>query len=211
MDEIAGAGVRLGVDPLGGASVAYWDAIASRYRLDLEVVNDRVDPTFSFMPPDHDGKIRMDSSSPDAMAGLISLKDRFDVAFANDPDADRHGIVTSAGLLNPNHYLAAAIAYLFGGARREWAANAGVGKTMVSSSIIDRVAAGLGRPARGGPGRIQVVRPGAARRHAGIRRRGERGRELPPPRRPRLDDRQGRADHGTARGRDDRARGEGPR
>ena len=88
----------------------------------------------------------MDSSSPDAMAGLISLKDRFDVAFANDPDADRHGIVTSAGLLNPNHYLAAAIAYLFGGARREWAANAGVGKTMVSSSIIDRVAAGLGRP-----------------------------------------------------------------
>ncbi len=146
MDEIAGAGVRLGVDPLGGASVAYWDAIASRYRLDLEVVNDRVDPTFSFMPPDHDGKIRMDSSSPDAMAGLISLKDRFDVAFANDPDADRHGIVTSAGLLNPNHYLAAAIAYLFGGARREWGENAGVGKTMVSSSIIDRVAAGLGRP-----------------------------------------------------------------
>ncbi len=147
MDEIAGAGVRLGVDPLGGASVAYWEAIASRYRLDLEVVNDQVDPTFSFMPPDHDGKIRMDCSSPDAMAGLISLKDRFDVAFANDPDADRHGVVTrSAGLLNPNHYLAAAISYLFGGARREWGANAGVGKTMVSSSIIDRVTAGLGRP-----------------------------------------------------------------
>ena len=110
MDEIANAGLRLGADPLGGASVAYWEAIASRYRLDLEVVNDRVDPTFSFMPLDHDGKIRMDCSSPDAMAGLISLKDRFDVAFANDPDADRHGIVTrSAGLLNPNHYLAAAI------------------------------------------------------------------------------------------------------
>jgi phosphoglucomutase len=146
LDEIAASGLRLGVDPLGGASGAYWEAIASRYQLDLEVVNDRVDPTFAFMPLDHDGKIRMDSSSPDAMAGLISLKDRFDVAFANDPDADRHGIVTrSAGLLNPNHYLAAAIAYLFGGARRDWRADAGVGKTMVSSSIIDRVVAGLGR------------------------------------------------------------------
>ena len=146
MDEIAAAGLRLGVDPLGGASVAYWEAIASRYKLDLEVVNDRVDPTFSFMPLDHDGKIRMDCSSPDAMAGLISLKDRFDIAFANDPDADRHGIVTrGAGLLNPNHYLAAAIAYLFGGARPDWRADAGVGKTMVSSSIIDRVVAGLGR------------------------------------------------------------------
>jgi phosphoglucomutase len=147
LDAIAGAGLRLGVDPLGGASIAYWQAIGSRYGLDLEVVNDRVDPTFSFMPPDHDGKIRMDSSSPDAMANLISLKDRFDVAFANDPDADRHGIVTrGAGLLNPNHYLAASIAYLFGGARPQWSADAGVGKTMVSSSMIDRVAAGLGRP-----------------------------------------------------------------
>src|SRR5436190_23566673 len=104
LDEIAGAGLRLGADPLGGASVAYWQAIASRYGLNLEVVNDRVDPTFSFMPLDHDGKIRMDCSSPDAMAGLISLKDRFDIGFANDPDADRHGIVTrGAGLLNPNH------------------------------------------------------------------------------------------------------------
>jgi phosphoglucomutase len=147
LDEIAGAGLRLGVDPLGGASVTYWEAIATKYRLDLEVVNDRVDPTFSFMPLDHDGKIRMDCSSPDAMAGLISLKDRFDVAFANDPDADRHGIVTrGSGLLNPNQYLAAAIAYLFGGARPEWRATVGVGKTMVSSSMIDRVAAGLGRP-----------------------------------------------------------------
>jgi phosphoglucomutase len=146
LDAIAGAGLRLGVDPLGGASVAYWQAIGDRYGLDLEVVNDRVDPTFSFMPPDHDGKIRMDCSSPDAMAGLISLKDRFDVAFANDPDADRHGIVTrSAGLLNPNHYLATSIEYLFGGARPGWSGDAGIGKTMVSSSMIDRVAAGLGR------------------------------------------------------------------
>jgi phosphoglucomutase len=146
MDEIAGAGLRLGVDPLGGASVAYWEAIASRFQLDLEVVNDRVDPTFSFMPLDHDGKIRMDCSSPDAMAGLISLKDRFDIGFANDPDADRHGIVTpNAGLMNPNHYLATAIQYLFGGARPDWRADASVGKTMVSSSMIDRVAAGVGR------------------------------------------------------------------
>ena len=146
LDEIAKAGLRLGVDPLGGASVSYWEAIASRYQLDLEVVNDRVDPTFSFMPLDHDGKIRMDCSSPDAMAGLISLKDRFDIAFANDPDADRHGIVTrGAGLLNPNHYLAAAIAYLLDGAHRDWRADVGVGKTMVSSSMIDRVVVGLGR------------------------------------------------------------------
>ncbi len=146
LDEIAGSGIRLGVDPLGGASVAYWEAIADRHRLDLEVVNDRVDPTFSFMPLDHDGKIRMDCSSPDAMANLIALKDRFDVAFANDPDADRHGIVTrEAGLLNPNHYLAAAISYLLGGARNDWPGGAGVGKTMVSSSIIDRVVAGLAR------------------------------------------------------------------
>ncbi len=146
VEAIADAGIRLGVDPLGGASVAYWEAIADRHRLNLEIVNDRVDPTFSFMPLDHDGKIRMDCSSPAAMAGLISLKDRFDVAFANDPDADRHGIVTrSASLLNPNHYIAAALAYLLGGARGGWPDGAGVGKTMVSSSIIDRVVAGLGR------------------------------------------------------------------
>lgn len=146
IDVIADSGLRLGADPLGGASVAYWQAIAERHGLQLEVVNDRVDPAFAFMPPDHDGKIRMDCSSPDAMAGLISLKDRFDIAFANDPDADRHGIVTpSVGLMNPNHYLAVAIAYLFGGARPDWPAPAGVGKTMVSSSLIDRVAAGLER------------------------------------------------------------------
>jgi phosphoglucomutase len=145
MDAIKGTGLRLGVDPLGGSSVGYWPVIAERWGLDLEVVNDRVDPTFSFMPPDHDGKIRMDCSSPQAMAGLIGLKDRFDVAFGNDPDADRHGIVTrSAGLLNPNHYLAVAISYLFDGSRA-WPGTTGVGKTLVSSSLIDRVAAGLGR------------------------------------------------------------------
>jgi phosphoglucomutase len=146
IEEIVAARLSLGVDPLGGASVAYWQAIGSTYGLDLDVVNESVDPTFSFMPLDHDGKIRMDCSSPDAMAGLISLKDRFDVAFANDPDADRHGIVTrTGGLLNPNHYLATAIAYLFDSGRSGWRTDAGVGKTMVSSSIIDRVVAGLGR------------------------------------------------------------------
>jgi phosphoglucomutase len=146
IDAIRSAGVRIGADPLGGASVAYWQAIRDRHRLDIEVVNDQVDPTFRFVPLDHDGKIRMDCSSPYAMARLRELADRFDVAFANDPDADRHGIVTpSAGLLNPNHHLAACIAYLFGG-HRDWGPDVGIGKTLVSSSIIDRVAADLGRP-----------------------------------------------------------------
>ena len=145
MEVIRGAGLRLGVDPLGGSSVGYWPAIAERWGLDLEVVNPRVDPTFAFMPVDWDGKIRMDCSSPYAMAGLIGLKDRFDVAFANDPDADRHGIVTRrAGLLNPNHYLAVAVSYLFD-RHRSWPVATAVGKTLVSSSLIDRVAAGLGR------------------------------------------------------------------
>jgi phosphoglucomutase len=144
LDAIRGAGIRLGVDPLGGASVAYWRAIRDRHGLDLEIVNEEIDPTFRFVPLDWDGKIRMDCSSPYAMARLRDMTDRFDVAFANDPDADRHGIVTpSAGLLNPNHHLAACIAYLFGG-HRDWGADVGVGKTLVSSSIIDRVAADLG-------------------------------------------------------------------
>ncbi len=144
-DVIRGAGLRLGVDPLGGASLRYWQAIAERHGLDLEVVNDRLDPTFSFVPLDWDGKIRMDCSSPHAMSRLREMADRFDVAFANDPDADRHGVVTpGAGLLNPNHMLAAAVAYLFGG-NRDWGADVGVGKTLVSSSIIDKVAADLGR------------------------------------------------------------------
>ncbi len=145
MDAIRRADLRLGVDPLGGASLPYWRTIQQRFGLNLEIVNDRLDPTFSFMTLDHDGRIRMDCSSPDAMASLVGLKDRFDVAFANDPDADRHGVVTrSSGLLNPNHYLAAAIDYLFRN-RSGWPRSAAVGKTLVSSAMIDRVAKGLGR------------------------------------------------------------------
>jgi len=144
MEAIRGAGLHLGVDPLGGSGVAYWGPIADLYGLDIEVVNEEVDPTFRFMPLDWDGKIRMDCSSPYAMAALIALKDRFDVAFANDTDSDRHGIVVrTAGLMNPNHYLAASVSYLFSH-RPGWAKNAAVGKTVVSSSMIDRVAGGLG-------------------------------------------------------------------
>ena len=146
LDAVREAGLRLGADPLGGAGVGYWAPIAERYGLDIAVVNPRVDPTFSFMTVDHDGRIRMDCSSPDAMASLIRLKDQYDLAWGNDPDFDRHGIVTrSAGLMNPNHYLAVAINYLFGGARPGWGAEVAVGKTLVSSSMIDRVAASLGR------------------------------------------------------------------
>lgn len=148
LDAIRNAGVRIGADPLGGAAVAYWGEIAERHRLDLTVVNDAVDPRWAFMPLDADGKIRMDCSSPSAMAGLIGMMkggSTYDVAFGNDADADRHGIVTpDAGLMNPNHFLAAAIAYLFAN-RPGWGADVAVGKTLVSSSMIDRVVAGLGR------------------------------------------------------------------
>jgi phosphoglucomutase len=144
MDAIRAAGVRIGVDPMGGAAVAYWEPIATRYGLDLRVVNDRVDPAFAFMTADHDGRIRMDCSSPYAMASLIALKDGFDVAFGNDPDADRHGIVTPSGLMNPNHFLAAAIDYLFRH-RPGWPTAASIGKTLVSSAMIDRVGARAGR------------------------------------------------------------------
>jgi phosphoglucomutase len=145
LDAIRDAGLRLGVDPLGGASLEYWRAIAERHGLDLEIVDDTLDPRFANVPLDWDGRIRMDCSSPYAMARLRELADRFDVAFANDPDADRHGIVTpSAGLLNPNHHLAACVAYLFGG-DRDWGEEVGIGKTLVSSSIIDRVASDLDR------------------------------------------------------------------
>ncbi len=142
---IRSAGLRLGVDPMGGAAVHFWAPIAERYRLSLEIVNPVVDPTFSFMTLDKDGKIRMDCSSPFAMQGLIKNKDRFDIAFGNDPDVDRHGIVTaSAGLLNPNHYLAVSIWYLFQN-RPSWRPSSAVGKTLVSTSMIDRVSAHLGR------------------------------------------------------------------
>jgi phosphoglucomutase len=144
MDAVRGTRLRVGVDPLGGASLAFWQAISERYGLEIEVVNDEIDPAFAFMPLDWDRRIRMDCSSPHAMARLIALKDRFDVAFGNDPDADRHGIVTRTGLMNPNHYLAAATFYLFTH-RPWWRGGAGVGKTVVSSSIIDRVARKVGR------------------------------------------------------------------
>ena len=145
MDAIAASGLKIGVDPMGGASLPFWQPIADLYGLQLEIVNKHVDASFSFMTVDKDGKIRMDCSSPYAMASLIALKDRFDVAFGNDPDSDRHGIVTrSAGLMNPNHYLSVAIWYLFQH-RPGWRADAAVGKTLVSSSMIDRVAAHLGR------------------------------------------------------------------
>jgi phosphoglucomutase len=145
MDAIGAAGLKLGVDPLGGAAVHYWGPINEIYGLDVDVVNPKVDPTFSFMTLDHDGKIRMDCSSPYAMARLVGLKDRYRVAFANDPDSDRHGIVTPvAGLMNPNHFLAVAIGYLLAH-RPRWPAHAAVGKTLVSSSMIDQVVRKLGR------------------------------------------------------------------
>ncbi|WP_055620209.1 phosphoglucomutase (alpha-D-glucose-1,6-bisphosphate-dependent) [Streptomyces sp. JHA19] len=145
LDAIRSAGVRIGADPLGGASVAYWGRIAEQHRLDLTVVNPLTDPTWRFMTLDWDGKIRMDCSSPYAMASLIERRDRFDIATGNDADADRHGIVTpDGGLMNPNHYLAVAISYLFSH-REQWPAGAGIGKTLVSSGMIDRVAADVGR------------------------------------------------------------------
>ncbi|WP_224652650.1 phosphoglucomutase (alpha-D-glucose-1,6-bisphosphate-dependent) [Pectobacterium versatile] len=144
MAAIQRAGLKLGVDPLGGSGIAYWQRIAEHYKLDLTLVNDAVDQTFRFMSLDHDGVIRMDCSSEFAMAGLLALRDKFDLAFANDPDYDRHGIVTPAGLMNPNHYLAVAINYLFQH-RPLWGQSVAVGKTLVSSAMIDRVVADLGR------------------------------------------------------------------
>jgi len=145
MEAIRGAGVKIGIDPLGGAAVHYWPAVIEKYGIQATVVSDVVDPTFRFMTADYDGKIRLDCSSPYAMTRLLAIRERFDVAFANDTDADRHGIVTrSAGLMNPNHYLAAAISYLFRN-RSRWRQDSAVGKTVVSSAMIDRVAASLGR------------------------------------------------------------------
>ena len=145
LQTIASSGIHIGVDPLGGSGLSYWEPMAERYHLNLEVVNKRIDPTFSFMTLDHDGKIRMDCSSPYAMANLVAMKDKFDIAFGNDVDYDRHGIVTrSLGLMNPNHYLAVAIFYIFLH-RPEWHASAQVGKTLVSSVLIDKVAQKIGR------------------------------------------------------------------
>ena len=144
VDLSAARGLKLGVDPLGGSNLDYWDPIASEYGLNLTVVNRKIDPTFSFMTLDHDGKIRMDCSSPYAMASLVALRNEYDLAFGNDTDSDRHGIVTpSSGLMNPNHYLAVSIAYLF--SNRPWPERAAVGKTLVSSALIDRVARKMGR------------------------------------------------------------------
>ncbi|MFP4284608.1 MAG: phosphoglucomutase (alpha-D-glucose-1,6-bisphosphate-dependent) [Desulfovermiculus sp.] len=145
MQAIASSGLSLGADPLGGSGLDFWDRIISRYNLNLEVVNRRIDPTFAFMPVDKDGVIRMDCSSRSAMSGLINMKDRFDLAFGNDPDFDRHGIVTRKGLMNPNHFLAASALYLFE-TRHQWSGHVAVGKTVVTSSMLDRVATSLGRP-----------------------------------------------------------------
>jgi phosphoglucomutase len=161
--------VRIGVDPLGGASVAYWDAIGDRYGLNLEVVNHTIDPTFRFMTVDWDGQIRMDPSSPYAMASMVGLKERFDIAFASDTDADRHGIVSrSHGLLDPNHYLSVAISYLFTN-RPQWSQTVAVGKTVVSSSMIDRVVKKLGRKLMEVLVGFQVVRGRAHRRLTRLR------------------------------------------
>ena len=162
MDAIRKTGVRIGIDPLGGASLPYWQPIKERYSLDITIVNKQVDGRFNFMTVDHDGKIRMDCSSPYAMASLVGLKDKFSVAFGCDPDADRHGIVTpSAGLLNPNHYLAVAINYLLTH-RPQWNKNSAVGKTLVSSSIIDRVVSALGRKLMEVPVGFKWFAPGLA-------------------------------------------------
>ena len=211
MAAIRGARLTLGVDPLGGAAAPYWEPINSVYDLDIAVVNPVIDPTFSFMTVDHDGKIRMDPSSPYAMARLVELKDRFRVAFANDCDADRHGIVTrSVGLMNPNHYLAVAIRVLADASAT--LAGRCRGRQDAGEQQHDRSGRGPPRPPAGrGPRGLQVVRARAPRRIVVLRRRGERGSELPPSRWRRLGHRQGRSHHGSPRGGDHRAHGQGPR
>ena len=198
MALIKSSGVKIGIDPLGGAAVHYWQPIIEHYGINATIVNDVVDPTFRFMTADWDGKIRMDCSSPYAMASLIGMRDKFDVAFANDTDADRHGIVTrSGGLMNPNHFLAAAIAYLFEH-RPQWGRDAAIGKTIVSSSIIDRVAQETEPQAGRNPGRLQMVRRRARQRRIRLRRRGERRRLVPQAGRHGVDHRQGRRRDGAA-------------
>ena len=209
MEAIRDAGVTIGVDPLGGASLPYWQAIASRHALQITIVNSAIDPTFAFMTLDHDGKIRMDCSSPYAMASLVALKDRFQVAVGNDPDADRHGIVTaSAGLMNPNHYLAVAIQYLL--ANRPGVACRRRDRQDRRQQQHDRSRHERGRAAPGGSaGGLQVVRRAPLRKPGLLRRRRKRRRELPAQGRHRLDDRQGRVDHGAPRRRDHRAHRQG--
>ena len=178
LEAIRSAGVKIGVDPLGGAAAAYWQPVVERYGIDITIVNPKIDPTFAFMTVDHDGKIRMDCSSPWAMAGLVQLKDRFDIAFGNDPDADRHGIVTpSSGLLNPNHHLAVAIRYLLTN-RPEWPVTAVVGKTLVSSCLIDRVVASLKRKLWEVPVGFKWFTPGLFDGYLLFRRRRKRGSEF---------------------------------
>ncbi len=197
--------MRIGADPLGGASVAYWGEIAARHRLDLTVVNAAVDPRWAFMPLDTDGKIRMDCSSSAAMANLINAMAggaKYDVATGNDADADRHGIVTpDGGLMNPNHYLAASIAYLFAN-RPAWGADVAVGKTLVSSSMIDRVVAGLGRRLLEVPVGFKHFVPGLLDGSVGFGGEESAGRRLPAPGRLGLDHRQGRYPAGPAGRRD---------
>ena len=211
MDAIRNAGLKLGVDPLGGAAEPYWEPINSVYHLDIAVANSTIDPTFSFMTVDHDGQIRMDPSSPYAMARLVDLKNQYDVAFANDPDSDRHGIVTpSSGLMNPNHYLAVAIQYLVTH-RPNWPVHVAVGKTLVSSSMIDRVVDKLGRSLCEVPVGFKWFVPGIVRWLALFWRRGKRGSKLPQEGRHRLDNRQRRPNHGPTGRRDHCAHGQGPR
>ena len=210
MDAIRAAGLKLGVDPLGGAAVHYWEPINEIYKLDIAVVNPQVDPTFSFMTVDHDGKIRMDCSSPYAMARLVGLKDQYRVAFANDPDSDRHGIVTpSVGLMNPNHYLAVAIRYLLTH-RPQWPSSCRCRQDL-GQQQHDRSRGEQAWPAVvRSTGWIQMVRARTFRRFILFWRRGERRGQLSAARRHRLGHRQGRPHHGFVGGRDHRPHGEGP-
>ncbi len=188
MEAIRSAGVHIGIDPLGGAAVHYWQPIIEKYKINAEVVNEAVDPTFRFMTVDWDGKIRMDCSSPYAMARLIGIRDKFDIAFANDTDADRHGIVCpSSGLMNPNYYLAAAISYLSAN-RPQWRGDSAIGKTVVSSGMIDRVTAKVKRKLVEVPVGFQMVQRRADRWFVRLRRRGKRRRFLPAPRWDGVDD-----------------------
>ncbi len=210
LDAVRAAGLHLGADPMGGAAVAYYAYIAELHGLDLTTVNPKVDPTWRFMTLDWDGKIRMDCSSPYAMASLVALKDQFRVAFGNDADADRHGIVTpGSGLMNPNHYLAVAIEYLYAN-RPGWRADAAVGKTLVSSSMIDRVAADLGRRLVEVPVGFKWFVPGLVDGSFGFGGEESAGASFLRKRRHGLDHRQGRDPAGAARRRDHGRHRQGP-